>query len=251
MNKTKNFTLIELLVVIAIIAILAAMLLPALEKARESARSSNCKNNLKQLGLIAAQYTLDHNDYNLGYVIWNGGVRTNVPAKWHEHMITDKIVSSEKRGSNNYSKQLICPSDPNPRISHNMIPNHLSYGYNYYIGTTGENDVDPNGASGRYLWKKVTQPNRYLTRTTLWGDKWKYYANNPTVANAIDANGVDSHRTTSNNASIGVNRAHSGGMNSVYADGHVETVNYILIYRTSSTANVWDAATENDLIEAR
>jgi prepilin-type N-terminal cleavage/methylation domain-containing protein/prepilin-type processing-associated H-X9-DG protein len=50
-RKRAAFTLVELLVVIAIIGILVALLLPAIQAAREAARRSQCKNNLKNIGL--------------------------------------------------------------------------------------------------------------------------------------------------------------------------------------------------------
>src|SRR4029079_9109920 len=70
-QKKRGFTLVELLVVIAIIGILVALLLPAIQAAREAARRTQCKNNLKNIGLSI------HNLYNSLKYFPTGGTQND------------------------------------------------------------------------------------------------------------------------------------------------------------------------------
>ncbi|MDB5391055.1 MAG: xcpT 31 [Planctomycetaceae bacterium] len=78
-KRSAGFTLIELLVVIAIIAVLIALLLPAVQQARESARRSQCKNNLKQLGLALYNYESTHRCFPMEKISLNAGTFPNTP----------------------------------------------------------------------------------------------------------------------------------------------------------------------------
>jgi prepilin-type N-terminal cleavage/methylation domain-containing protein len=66
MSARRGVTLVELLVVVAILATTIGLLLPAVQTARETARRSSCSNNLRQIGIAAANHESARGRFPLG-----------------------------------------------------------------------------------------------------------------------------------------------------------------------------------------
>lgn len=190
MSRKKSvhhgFTLIELLVVIAIIAILIALLLPAVQQAREAARRSQCRNNLKQLGLAIQNYHDSAKAFPINYSIACCGVDTP-QASWITNILPQMDQASLYKSfdrrygltndprftagaliSNNTAAKsvltgLICPSDThNGTMDTRANAPGGQWGVNNYKGVAGA-----NWAWG--TWGAATASGGAPWTSTRWG----------------------------------------------------------------------------------
>ncbi|QDT99212.1 Type II secretion system protein G precursor [Gimesia aquarii] len=163
-NRIRGFTLVEFLVVMAIIAILIALILPAVQNAREAARRTQCKNNLKQIGLALHNYQSTHSRFPPGFCadLATDGGEWSVHARLLPHLEQANLASlidfADTHGSGDSATVAVrktrvapylCPSEIQDRVrtdgSGNPTDYPVNYGFNFGTWQVWDNATQKAG----------------------------------------------------------------------------------------------------------
>ena len=220
--KRRSYTLIELLTVIFVIAVLAGLIMPATALVRSRAKRTNCASNLKQVGMLAMQFTNDRNGLLLKY----DGNRTptlrnkNVEKHARNKMDYAAAINASSGISNTglwttslvryakYDMEVFhCPADE--RSLNLFAAGNTSYGLNY-----GAADRPGSTASGQA--NNMTAVKRTPAGVILFGET------------AQGSLGMDTSGATASavmgTVYSGGHKPHSQYYNINFLDGHVETL---------------------------
>lgn len=202
-GRRKNFSLIELLITIAIIAILAAVLLPALNSARETARRISCTSNLKQWGVYLELYASNY-DGQLPACTRNenGGLDPSI------------FTSFLRDNSGIGQKIFLCPGGVRETGNQRLV-NPATWRNNVQVSDYGFNsNLNGYNETSGIRMTKIFQPSQKFVFMDSERIGYDYGWWRIIFANA-----------DWNNASYGEpSNRHKGYVNTVCADGHVESI---------------------------
>jgi prepilin-type N-terminal cleavage/methylation domain-containing protein/prepilin-type processing-associated H-X9-DG protein len=210
------FTLIELLVVIAIICILMAFLMPTFRTVMENSRTAKCANNLKQIGAAMFLYSQDHDNYfpvsSGDSMTWGTANSNTTQLSWMEQL-GPYVGNPSNPALGGPPTIFTCPSS-----SYNITFPFDKY-FSYFNGAHAAYYYASANSTGSTGEKQAIRRTliAHASEQILSGDITSWTSGGATNPDKVDFT-VDPIQTLST--------FHNGGINLLFADGHVESVKW-------------------------
>ncbi|MFN0054713.1 MAG: DUF1559 domain-containing protein [Planctomycetales bacterium] len=176
---SRGFTLIELIVAISVIAVLLALLLPAIQQAREAARRTQCRSQLKQIGLALHNYHGSFGTFPPGgitagnwstaptYTNWAIAILPHLDQKplYDRYDFTraneDPVNAFVREAS---AAGMSCPSDPNGGLKGSPETGPgvgLLFATGSYRAMSGKSDGEPRPGGGEWYDAENSLPRQW------------------------------------------------------------------------------------------
>lgn len=225
------FSLVELLVVVAILAMLIGLLLPAVQSARSAARQTQCRSNMRQLGLAVLMFC-DSNNGKFPLLAYHN----NDDSEQNE--LQKSWIATLQPYLESVDQVRFCPEDSDG--VEGRIPTATSFAMNGYLRARRQMDtsdlppavVEQVRRSARGLVDNFAKLQKtHATILMMEGTAAQLGTNYDhvhsyewfTEQNLVRKDAPDYAVFASVSSEVAVDR-HAGGANYVYADGHVATI---------------------------
>lgn len=207
------FTLIELLTVIAIIGILASILIPVVGKVRDSARAANCTSNLREVGGAVYMWSQENED-RLPAISQNRNNFLGIEHyRWHEDLITYAMgVPLEALWFSNLGTDniFVCPTAYIQYSGESgFVADRQGYTYGMSRYTNGGFHPWPGLPANRRIYDVPTPSKTALFMDGAYAQGAGHWVND------VSKDPGDQWYPQF---------IHSGGINVLYVDGHVDRV---------------------------
>ena len=230
-KSAASFTLVELLVVVTIIGFLAGLAVPGISAALGKARDGACLSNLRHIGTAMLSYPVDNNGY-----LPRGNMNSDGGYEWYKALYNYIPTLNAQISGRQVNKIFLCPSEKQPPTQDTTCCQY-TVSFALEAGDSATAVTGTNGNGPRTM-ASIEAPSK----TILMVDgkigllAYPYSTESTSTWNSVRSD--LSRGAPAQTTKISFRHSSKSGINALYADGHVGTINWSERFDTNKLSEV-------------